>query len=356
MDLMNRCVPSDVHKIFSIFGFPLYHRGTFCSLSSSQSQIMAYIPLSQRTTPFPTSPNLASDPPPDDPPAPSSFSTTVVPAIVTENPLCCMERRKQIAEQVEEQINRQTDLKTKRAVNWVNKPELSQIELPEWTDVRESNAPRDLIARDAYNRKRGWERGKKEEIHFAREYRRDENEIPYFNGKYETPKNSQVSDVRHWQSKEWLRPAMRRPKNLSTLKGVVNNPKLMAALKRVQEEVSPEDNFLGASHPILGRFWKGVKVIGRGGQGVISLWEYIGPGTHLWGRRIVIKQSLQYPLDKERDMMMEMGQGDSGVSHVVQLLYPIVVDRNMTPQLFKIVLEFCEGGDLESLIIEQREK
>jgi hypothetical protein len=357
MDLMNRCVLlSDVLKIFSIIGFPLYHGGTFCSLSSSQSQIMAYIPLSQRTTPFSTSPNWASDPPPDDPPAPFNLSAAVVPATVTENLLCRMERREQIAEQVEEQINRQTDLKSKKAVNWIDKPEQPQIEPPEWFDVRGSNAPWDLIARDAYNRKRGWERGKKEEVYFARKYRRDVNEIPYFNGKYETPKNSQVSDVRHWQSKEWLRPTTERPKNLSALKGVVNNPKLMAALKRAQEEVSPEDKFLDASHPILGRFWKGVKVIGRGGQGVIGLWEYIGPGTHLWGRRIVIKQSLQYPLDKERDMMMEMGQGDSGVTHVVQLLYPIVVDCNVTPQLFKIVLEFCEWGDLESLIIEQREK
>lgn len=267
-----------------------------------------------------------------------------------------MERRGQIAEQVEEQINRQMDPKNKTVVDWRDKPEQPQIEPPEWTDVRGSNAPRDLIAQDAFNRKRGWERGKNEENYFARKYRRDANEIPYFNGRYVTPKNSQVSEVRYWRSKDWLRPITKRPKNLSALKGVVNNPKLMASLKKALEDVSQEEKFLNASHPILGAFWKGVKVLGRGGQGIVGLWEYIGPGTHIWGRRIVIKQSLQTPLDEERGMMMEMGHGDNGVTHAVQLLYPIVVDRKVTPQMFRIILEFCEGGDLDSLILEQRNK
>lgn len=317
---------------------------------------MAIIPLSQRSTQWPTSPKWASDPPPVDPPTPADPPAPVDPAAVTANPPSRTERREQIAKQLEEQINRQTDPKIKVVVDWIDKLEQPEIEPTEWADVRGSQAPTDLIARDAYNRRKGWERGKKDEIYFAPRYRHDEKKIPYFRGKYETPKNSKVSDVRYWRSTEWLREATKRPKNLSALKGVVNNPKLMAALKRAQEEVSQEDKFLASSHPILGPFWKGVKVLGRGGQGVIGLWEYIGPGTHPWGRRIVIKQSLQHPLNEERNMMMELGHGDSGVTHVVQLLYPVVVDRNVTPELFKIILEFCEGGDLDSLIIEQRKK
>jgi hypothetical protein len=265
------------------------------------------------------------------------------------------ERREQIAEQVEEQLNRQAEPKKKVVVDWMDKPEPPEIEPPEWTEVRESNAPTDLIARDAYNRRKGWERGKNEERYFARTYRHDENEIPYFRGKYETPRNSKVSDTQYWQSNDWLREATKRPKNLSAFKGAMN-PRLIAALKRAQEEVPQEDRFLNSSHPILGRYWKGVKVLGRGGQGVVGLWEYIGPGTHPWGRRIVIKQSLQYPLDEERNMMMELGHGDSEVTHVVRLLYPIVVNRDVPPQLFRIMFEFCEGGDLNSLIIEHRKK
>jgi hypothetical protein len=63
----------------------------------------------------------------------------------------------------------------------------------------------------------------------------------------------------------------------------------MAALKRATELISQDEKFLQTSFPVLGSLWKGVKVLGKGGQGVVGLWEYVGSGIHIWGSRIVIK-------------------------------------------------------------------
>jgi hypothetical protein len=304
-----------------------------------------YIPLPKRTTPNPQSPNFGVHLPP--------VGTAI--AASADRP-SRTERREQIADQLEEQINRQADPKEKIGVPWIQQS--IHTEIPqEWSSVRAVNAPRNLIAQDGYNRAKGWERGKRDEKYFQKNYRHDYEILPYLAWNYKTPNNSKVSDKPHWRSRDWLREVpTKRQKNLSKLKGVVDNPKLVAALKKAAEEVSQDDKFLQISHPVLGTFWRGVKVLGRGGQGVVGLWEYTGPGKHIWGKRIVIKQSLRYPLNEEREMMMKLDDGSDKVNHVVQLLYPMVVDHDKTPQLYKIILEFCEGGDLDSLIIKQRKR
>ncbi len=306
---------------------------------------MAYVPLSQRSTPNPTSPKFIVSPSQNH----SAISQT-------EHRPSRPGRREQIAEQVEAHINRQTGPKDRAAVDRINQPIRTEVPPLGWAPVRVSDAPWDLVDRDARNRRMGWEKGRHDEAFFGGHYRRDQMHIPFLIGNYQTPNNSKVSDVSHWQSRDWFRVPTKRPKSASILRGVANNPRLMAALKRAAEEVSQEQRFLEAAHPVLGAFWKGVKVLGRGGQGVVGLWEYVGPGTHIWGRRIVIKQSLRTPLDEERKMMMALDDGTGKANHVVQLLYPIAVNRDETPQLFRIILEFCEGGDLDSLIIKHRTK
>lgn len=309
--------------------------------------LRSYIPPSQSPTPNPTSPEPSPHHPPDDARAAASAKKPNR-----------TERRAQIAKQLEEQINRQAEPKDKTVVPPANQSILAHPP-EEWDTIGRSKlVPRDFAAQDGHNRAKGWERGKQDEFYFQKQYRIDYGSIPILNWRYQTPNNSKVSDQhKHWRSKDWIRGSSRRPKKISKQKGVENNPMLMEAMKRAAEELSQDERFLTSSPPVLGTFWKGVKVLGRGGQGVVGLWEYVGSGTHVWGRRIVIKQSLKYPLDGEREMMMQLDDGsDQTKNHAVKLLYPVTVDRNQTGQIYRMILEFCEGGELNSWIIKQRKR
>jgi hypothetical protein len=99
-----------------------------------------------------------------------------------------------------------------------------------------------------------------------------------------------------------------------------------------------------------------VKVLGKGGQGIVGLWEYIGGAEHVWGRRIVIKHALSQSLTAERDMMLALNDGTGNNDHVVKLLYPTTPDAPKDSYISKLILEFCEGGDLESLIHKHRKE
>ncbi len=103
----------------------------------------------------------------------------------------------------------------------------------------------------------------------------------------------------------------------------------------------------------LGPDWKGVKVLGSGGNGVASLWEYQGPNTSPRHRRVVIKQSRRSGLREERDIMLRLGDSRSN-PHVVHLIsLGREYNRGGT---YRIMMEFCEGGDMLSLLIKHRQR
>jgi hypothetical protein len=92
--------------------------------------------------------------------------------------------------------------------------------------------------------------------------------------------------------------------------------------------------------------WKGLKVLGQGGRGLVGLWEQEG-GWPKWPKRVVIKQTLGSELDRERKVMLWMG-GEAN-RHVVRLLG---TEKDRPAR--KIMLEYCGGEDLQTLIQKRR--
>lgn len=109
----------------------------------------------------------------------------------------------------------------------------------------------------------------------------------------------------------------------------------------------------------VGKDWKAVKVIGRGGQGVVGHWTYDGPDRHLRTLKdVAVKQAVksgpfykfgdgleteaailslfqpvktQHVVKMYRHMYEEMGEGTDKFDH---------------GRVHRIFLEFCPGGDL----------
>jgi hypothetical protein len=56
-------------------------------------------------------------------------------------------------------------------------------------------------------------------------------------------------------------------------------------------------------------------------------------------------------------MMQLDDKSDQAKNHALKVLYPltpVTVDRNQIGQLYRITLEYCEGGDLNSWKIKQK--
>lgn len=124
-------------------------------------------------------------------------------------------------------------------------------------------------------------------------------------------------------------------------------------------------NFLG-SRPAKGfsRGWKGTKILGAGGQGIVGLWEWKGTGPSPMPpiRQIVVKKVTgNDTLNDEWETMLRLGNRGT---HTVRLIHPSSraegkrqrydpVTGKLKGQK-RLILEYCEGGDLDRLISRAR--
>jgi hypothetical protein len=194
---------------------------------------------------------------------------------------------------------------------------------------------------------RGWADGRKQNPWFA-DYRADSRrnyDIPYT-----TPKNSVLSDDEYWRSSQFFGRSL----NTESLPHLRQNS-LRRELKLRRQRLSNEnEHFLKSDIDTLGREWAGVKVNGRGGQGVVGLWEYKGEEDSPGGRRVVVKETLCYGnLRHERNMMNHVGRSGAN-HHVVRLIYH--KEGNILGRIDRLILEYCEGGDVRVELRERRKR
>jgi hypothetical protein len=105
----------------------------------------------------------------------------------------------------------------------------------------------------------------------------------------------------------------------------------------------------------LSRPWRGVQVLGSGGQGIAGLWEYEGRAGLV---QVVVKQSIgkSESLSRESDILRIIST--TGTTCVVKLLKGYYEDIGRSTSKWdyvgrdvsRIYLEYCSGGDLSSMI------
>jgi hypothetical protein len=107
----------------------------------------------------------------------------------------------------------------------------------------------------------------------------------------------------------------------------------------------------------LGAGWKGIKVLGFGGYGMVGLWER---GGDVMPKRMVVKQQAKY-LDQfvEEGRYLQM-MGKTGSKHVVRMFKRVFTERGqgtvkgfdeMGAVVGRMFLEYCEGGDFYGFVM-----
>ena len=107
----------------------------------------------------------------------------------------------------------------------------------------------------------------------------------------------------------------------------------------------------------LNELWKGKRVLGHGGFGVVGLWEYTKSNNDV--ARVVVKQSVgkDHALRRESDLLSLMSQ--TGTRHVVGLLKKYHEERGHgtsakwdpdSAYISRIYLEYCEKGDMKAVM------
>ncbi|KAI9743088.1 MAG: hypothetical protein M1818_003383 [Claussenomyces sp. TS43310] len=116
----------------------------------------------------------------------------------------------------------------------------------------------------------------------------------------------------------------------------------------------------------LGRGWKGRRVLGRGGNGIVGLWEWEGaPGDGEGWESRVKRVAVKQMRARGRSGLMKEGRfmkwaNSTGSKHFPQLYkrvyrdvgsgsYQMAIDSNRR-EVHRMIMEFCEGGDLHQVI------
>lgn len=102
--------------------------------------------------------------------------------------------------------------------------------------------------------------------------------------------------------------------------------------------------------------WRGTRVLGMGGYGLVGLWEYVKPTGEV--SRVVVKQSKRRDAALKRESILLRGLSQTRTRHVVRLLKRYHEEVGMGTSdwdsdkhcISRIYLEFCENGDMKGLI------
>jgi hypothetical protein len=126
------------------------------------------------------------------------------------------------------------------------------------------------------------------------------------------------------------------------------------------EQIIPEIT----ADPAQRAHWKGIKYLGGGGGGRVGLWEYTGPeDTARNFRRVAVKEvRVDDPDDPEMDSILQEAHFEEGKrlerlqqaaqsSHIITLQAPLPkADVKGQGKVRRLVLEYCDMGDLQKLI------
>lgn len=111
----------------------------------------------------------------------------------------------------------------------------------------------------------------------------------------------------------------------------------------------------------LNELWKGKKVLGMGGYGLVGLWEYKKRDDDVI--RVVVKQSAgkDRALKSESDVLSRIAE--TGTKHVVRLLKKYHEERGQgtsdqwdsdSGYVSRIYLEYCPHGDMKAVMKKLR--
>ncbi|KIN07272.1 hypothetical protein OIDMADRAFT_109769 [Oidiodendron maius Zn] len=111
----------------------------------------------------------------------------------------------------------------------------------------------------------------------------------------------------------------------------------------------------------LNELWKGKKVLGMGGYGLVGLWEYKKSDDDVI--RVVVKQSAgkDRALKSESDVLSRIAE--TGTKHVVRLLKKYHEERGQgtsdqwdsdSGYVSRIYLEYCPHGDMKAVMKKLR--
>jgi len=100
--------------------------------------------------------------------------------------------------------------------------------------------------------------------------------------------------------------------------------------------------------PVLGSGWKAKRLLGRGTNGVVGLWEYEGEETKTV-KQIAIKQSHTYRKEPmlESNFMEVLNEAKS--IHIVRQYREATLQSTGVGNVVTMFLEFCPNGDVSSL-------
>ena len=153
----------------------------------------------------------------------------------------------------------------------------------------------------------------------------------------------------------YVRPPPPDPPIVSKFTGWPAAPGPRPPSPQIPAEQIQEQNFL-SSHPpelaslqnaTLAANWRGTKFLGRGGNGLVGLWEYSGPEANPPPlRQVAIKQSLKplpdMSLENEARFIQILNQ--AGSDHFVRQITP--PQRNAAGHVERLILEYCPMGDM----------
>lgn len=113
--------------------------------------------------------------------------------------------------------------------------------------------------------------------------------------------------------------------------------------------------------PDLGKHWEPVKVLGKGGQGIVGLWEYRGPKEDAPNpSKLVIKQGIVRGvggagLRPEHIYLHQFKLRTPPSQHIPKIYNEnLIIEKGLNTNAFdkgtvhRLILEYCEGGSLDT--------
>lgn len=110
------------------------------------------------------------------------------------------------------------------------------------------------------------------------------------------------------------------------------------------------EKFIRQQLPVLDSHWKGTRILGQGGFGVVGLWEYVGDNPPAVTKLAVkeLNAGVNGDLAAEGNFMMRLNTANS--EHIVRLERDPVPEEGWDGRVRRLLMEYCPMGSLEGLL------